>query len=271
MNVQEYAKLVLLGESLEDKLLSPNIITDFSVQNNFVNIPEYPGRSKRLQISNEQIKFPKKGSLAFDDKKGLALHFFANHELLAIEMMASAILMFDLKEDNEKFLKGLLKTISDEQKHFSLYKNRMNDFGVDFGDFPLGDFFWKQVHKLKSPSSFYALIALTFEAANLDFAEYYRDVFIDIEDDRTAKILDIVLEDEISHVAIGNNWLNKWKEDKDIWDFYLESLPNLITPARAKGMTFNRHARVKAGLKDTFIEKMEKYSDDFKVTKRKQW
>lgn len=271
MHYKEWAQNLLMGTGLEDKLtLEKNL--DFNFENPIPDftMPEAPGRIAKLQFDNKQIKFPKRGSFHQVDRRALALHFFANHELLAIEMMAAAILKFpDATEEDLLLKKGLTKTIADEQKHLRLYLNRMNNFGLQLGDFPLNDFFWRQIGKLKTPANFYALIALTFESANLDFAIYYETCFKEVEDIESSKIMKIIFDDEISHVALGAKWMNQWRGDKKLWEYFFESLPFPITPARSKGVNFNREARIMAGLDNDFIDTLEKYHDPFGITNRR--
>lgn len=272
MNICEYAAQILNGPNIEDKLISSKEITDFSFSNREFNLPKTPGRSTKISFSEKQIKFPKKNTLHIDENKALALHFFANHELLAIEMMAAAILRYPVRSDDDlKIKRGLIATIEDEQKHFSLYCNRMKDWGVSFGDYPLNNFFWRQMGKLETVAQFFSLMSLTFEAANLDFSLYYKNIFTELNDMKTAKILNIVYEDEISHVALGRKWLDSWKNDKTLWLYYLELLPDLITPSRSKGIMFDRKGRERAGLDKDYIDQAENFDDSFKVTKRKEW
>jgi uncharacterized ferritin-like protein (DUF455 family) len=271
MNIDEYAKVLLFSKSIDEKMLSPNVVTsslDFSV----VERPRTPAREDHLQFKKEQSKFPKVGSLHIPERRATALHFFANHELLAIEMMAAAILCLPTRhEDDLKAKKGLLSTIADEQKHFLLYKKRMESLGLGFGEVSLNSYFWDQFSKAKTMDDFFSIVSLTFEAANLDFAKFYSEVFSQIEDHETKKIVDIVYEDEISHVAYGRTWLNKWREDKSLWEYYLAHLPENLTPSRAKGMKFDHESRVRAGLGENFIKEVLNYRDDFIVTDRKQW
>ena len=265
----EYARTLLLGTTLEDKLLHPK---DIELSENLAEfvLPNQPGRSDRIAFKNEQVKFPK-GNFEQESKRGLALHFFANHELLAIEMMAAALLVYpDHTPEMLQFKKGLLKTIQDEQKHFKLYIQRMKDFGIEFGEFPLNDFFWRAMQNCKTPTHFYSAMALTFESANLDFAKYYEKLFLSVEDEQTAKIMNIVYEDEISHVALGARWLNQWRADKDLWTYYMTNLPGAMTPARAKGNHFDRESRARAGLDDEFISALFGYQDEFKITNRRK-
>jgi len=270
MHYREWAQQLLMGTELTEKLFQEKNL-DFSTESvgSFI-LPRTPGRSAKLKFDNLQIKFPKRGSFHQDDRRALALHFFANHELLAIEMMAAALLRYpDITEDDILLKKGLVKTIQDEQKHLKLYLHRMNDLGLQLGDFPLNDFFWRQLEQLKTPANFYALMALTFESANLDFAVYYEMCFKEVEDRDSANIMKIIYEDEISHVALGAKWLNQWRGDKTLWEYFYENLPFPITPARSKGVNFNRESRQLAGLSDDFIQTLEAYRDPFGITNRR--
>lgn len=266
MNYQDFAKKILLGEGLEDKLVDEIIDwTQWSVY----DLPKLPGRKGKLAFSEEQIKFPKALRLNETDKKAIALHSFANHELLAIEMMAAALLIYPHgNEENIRFKRGIVTALKDEQKHLKLYINRLNELGYEFGDFPLNDFFWRQMEKLKTPAQYAAVMAVTFEAANLDFAQYYAKLFRGFGDDKTAQILETVLEDELTHVAFGAHWLKRWQRDKTLWQYYLENLPWPLTPARSRGIGFDPAIHAKAMNDDTFIQELQSFDDEFKITKR---
>lgn len=274
MNAYEYARLLLESPYLADKLTTSDIVEDLSFYKTKSGIQDLvPSREPKIQFSQDQIKFPKKGSFHLDEKKAMALHFFANHELLAIEMMATALMYIPVedKAQYKRIASGLMTTIDDEIKHFKLYRSRMNDYGIDFGDLPVNDFFWRQMQKITSFEEYFAVMALTFEAANLDFAKYYRDIFSGVGDKKSAAVLNVVYEDEISHVGLGIHWLNRWRNDKSLWDFYIQSLPDLLSPARAKGMIFDHEGRVRTGMDNDFISRIENYKDEFIVTNRKEW
>jgi uncharacterized ferritin-like protein (DUF455 family) len=262
----EFARSILEGEDLSDKFLSSSV--EWGVWKDY-NLPGHPGRRGRISFSQEQLKFPKPQRLHETDKKAVALHSFANHELLAIEMMASALLIYPHRTEEEiRFKRGILTALKEEQKHLGLYIGRLNQLGYSFGDFPVNDFFWRQMEKLKTPSEYAAVMALTFEAANLDFAQFYAKVFRDLGDEDTAAILDIVLADEIGHVAFGAHWMKKWKNDKSLWDYYLTSLPWPLTPARSKGIGFDLSLHQKAMNDEDFITSLGAHDDQFKITKR---
>lgn len=274
MNILDLGRTIIEGGKLEDKLVSYKI-QDINFPDSYDGqylLKEHPARVGKLKFDNKQLKFPKKGSLHLPEKRAISLHFFANHELLAIEMMAAALLIFPHKTKEDLALKqDLLSTIIDEQKHFSLYEKRMNELGLEFGDLPLSDFFWRYMDQIKTPEQFYCVVALTFEAANLDFAKYYKQVFADVDDITTAKIMNIVYIDEISHVARGQRWLNKKDSNSDLWKYFCSHLPKNLTPDRSKGISFDREGREKAGLDINFIDNVYNYKSDFNITNRKQW
>lgn len=270
MEVVDFARRILEGGSIEDKLFCPDGLL-FEKPASPEKAPVKPSRLPAIKLDGGQTKFPK-GHFHIVEKKAQALHSFANHELLAVEMMAAALLIYPHHtEELRRFKLGIFNALKDEQKHFRLYAKRLEDIGYAFGDFPLNDFFWRQMPKLKTPANFCAVMSLTFEAANLDFAHFYEKVFRELGDAKTASILKVVYEDEISHVALGASYLDKWKQDRDLWGYYNENLPWPMTPARSKGKLFLEEARRKARLDEDFILKLKNYRDDFAVVNRRDW
>jgi uncharacterized ferritin-like protein (DUF455 family) len=274
MELHLIAKNILFEGDLESKLIDRSFIDLKNIDKNYngASIPQLPARAADIKIGHEQVKFPRSRSLADQKRRGLALHFFANHELLAIEMLAAAIYKFPcLNDEDVAFKKSLYSTLVDEQKHLRLYIARMKDFGVEFGDYPLNDFFWRSIRDVETPHQFLSVMALTFESANLDFSRYYAQVFEKLGDHKSAEIMNEIYRDEISHVAVGAHWLKKWRGDRDLWNYYLSGLPSLLTPARAKGIIFEKQAREKAGLDKDFIYQLGNYRDEFQITARKEW
>lgn len=274
MELHELAENILFRGELEAKLIERSQVSLKIVRKDYrgADTPVYPARNTQIRIQEEQIKFPRLRSLGDKKRRGLALHFFANHELLAIEMLAGAIYKFPCLSDEDVALKkSFYSTLQDEQKHFKMYIKRMRDFGVEFGDYPLNDFFWRSMQKVEDPHQFMSVLALTFESANLDFSRYYAEVFNELGDSETSEIMREIYRDEISHVGIGAHWLNKWRGQKSLWEYYLSGLPPLLTPARAKGIVFEREAREKAGLDHDFIEQLNNYTDEFEITARREW
>lgn len=270
MFLEEYALSILHSGSLSSKLASPEIVelgldglgSSFSLSE--FKVPEKPNRLTQFQAS--QLKSAKLKpsqltgtNLGNEMERAQLLHSFANHELQAIELFAWAILRFP--QAPAEFRRGLLRVIGDEQKHFKLYEQRMNQFGFQFGDFPVNDFMWKVLTKSATLEQFTAAMSLSFEQANLDFACFYRDAFARAGDMETSEVLNIVLHDEIQHVRHGVTWSDKWKEEgQTLLEFHEQNLVFPLTLARARGSFFREEPRQKAGFPEGYISELRTFS-----------
>jgi hypothetical protein len=266
---KDYLENLFFSASLQDKTRkypTPDFNFNLMEQSTFV----MPQREPQMRFSEVKRKFPSGNGLRDSEKKAYALSCFANHELLAVEIMAFVLLTLPHQTDDEKKLKlGIYHSLIDEQNHFQMYRKRMNELGFEFGDFPLTDFFWKFSKDIKEHGHYLAIMPLTFEAANLDFSAHYAKVFEDLGDMETSKILREVYEDELSHVKLGVNYLNRWRQNRTLWDYYHSLLPWPLTPARSKGIDFQTAHRVKSNFPDEFIRELVVFNDGFRATQRR--
>lgn len=260
LSLKDAAEQILFGNSLEDKLINLDKISYQEAYEPLVILPKFPGRPHYLKPKSEKgSAFPGLHELENDRKRGEVLHFFANHELLAIELMALALLKFP--NTPETFKKGIIKTLQEEQKHMNLYRGRMQEFGVEWGSVRVNSYFWDSMKSIASPLDYVVQMCLTFEQANLDYSLSYHQYFDQLGDKVSAKIMQEVLDDEIGHVGLGVVWLNRWKSPNESdWQAYQRLLPYPITPARGKGKIYFDFLRTRAGLSKEFIEEMRIYS-----------
>lgn len=272
MNVFHWAEQILFSGDLEDKIFFPESVSFKSVKNK-AQVPASPRRTTDIAFSKKRIKFPKVSQLHDKQQRIMALHSFANHELMAIEIFAAFFLLFPIERDEFLSYRGhLVQTLKEEQIHFTLYKEHIESLGGKFGDYPVNDFFWKLIQGVHTPDEFFAVVSLSLEAANLDFSKYYSQVFEEIEDFNAAKIMNRIYVDEIKHVSLGRRYIeNTIDNENHLWERYQELLPENFSPARAKGIIFDMAGRKKAGLSDHFIESVKNYRSDFSVVNRKQW
>ena len=272
MEIKEYARELLFGTTLDAKLLDVAELTD-NEPGTAVSVPDFPGRPPQLRRGAVHSRPDKPLSdlrkLESETDRALLLHHFANHELLALELMALVLLRFP--DAPETFRRGLTGTIREEQKHLRLYRKRMNVLGMDFGDAPVNAFFWSHIAHVRSPLDFVVRMSMTFEQANLDYAQHYARAFAELGDAKTAAVLELVLKEEIGHVKNGVHWFHEWREpdggdpktaspSPGDWDAYRALLPDNLTPARARGIGFNARAREQAGLSPEFIRELKVYS-----------
>ena len=262
MEIRQFAEQVLFGTRWEDKLAVLDRYED-RAPGAGIATPSAPGRPLGLGLDEwhhrEKLRFRDVRHFHSEKERGLVLHFFANHELLALELMALALLKFP--QAPEKFRRGLVQTLRDEQEHVRLYQRRMQEIGVQFGEIPVGDFFWKAIGPMETPMDFITGLSLTLEQANLDYARHYAEVYRQLDDPETAAILERIYRDEIGHVKHGLTWFRRWQEaGVSEWDAYRQALRFPLGPARAKGIGFNRVGRLQAGLSADYIDELELFS-----------
>jgi uncharacterized ferritin-like protein (DUF455 family) len=261
MELREFAERVLFATTLEEKLLRPADITDERPGPAFMT-PAAPGRPAGLQFKvtgEARDNFPGTKNLEQESERGKLLHFFANHELLATELMALVLLKFP--EAPAAFRKGVYQTIKDEQEHTQLYLRRMKDCGIHFGKLPVSGYFWRSVSVMENPMDYVSSLCLTFEQANLDFARHYARGFALVGDAETAGLLEKIYRDEIGHVAYGLKWFRRWKNPGESdWEAFCRQLKFPLSPQRAKGITLNVAGRRAAGLDTAFIAELDVFS-----------
>lgn len=261
MELREFAERVLLATTLEEKLRAPDVITDEHPGAALLTI-EAPGRPVELQFKAQgsgKADFPGAHRLEKEQERGKLLHFFANHELLATELMALALLRFP--DAPAAFRRGLLQTLRDEQEHTRLYMERMRACGIQFGELPVSGYFWRSVATMESPLDYVSRLSLTFEQANLDFCRHFARGFETVGDAETAALLEKIYRDEIGHVAYGLKWFRKWKNPGESdWEAFCRQLKFPLSPQRAKGLTLNVEGRRAAGLDENFVAELNVYS-----------
>lgn len=260
MEIQSFAQQILEGDRLEDKLLlveSLDQLTD-ARPGAPVALPEAPGRPDCLDLRKKRPKvaFPSLHQLEDPTARGHVLHFFANHELLALELMALALLRFP--DAPPSLRRGLVGTMLEEQAHLRLYLAQMQQVGVSLGQIPVNRYFWDAISGMRSPQEFIACMSLTFEQANLDYAASYAQAFAQVGAADTAQVLRRVFEEEIGHVGHGVKWLKRWRlPQESLFEAYCRLLPSPLTASRARGKTLHVGARLQAGLPQSFIDQLE--------------
>lgn len=120
-----------------------------------------------------------------------------------------------------------------------------------YGDFPAHGALWEMAHKTKDDLlARLALVPRTLEARGLDASPLVKAKLVEGGDEAGGAILDIILRDEIGHVAIGNRWY-RWlcvQRGLDPLSTYAALAERYGAP-RPRG-PFNLEARRAAGFDD---------------------
>ena len=102
-----------------------------------------------------------------------------------------------------------LRVADEEALHFSLLLGHLQNQGYAYGDFPAHNSLWEMAAKTQHDIlARIALVPRTLEARGLDATPQVRAKLAQAGDADAAAILDIILNDEIGHVATGNRWYN---------------------------------------------------------------
>ena len=286
MRICEFAHNLIAATTLAGKLQPPPHAYDDAQPNEFA-APSWPGRPANLAIVHgNHAKVPPITGMRDPHQRVRILHALANHELQAIELFAWALLRFP--DAPPAFRRGLVAILADEQRHMQLYLDRLAAHGHTFGDFAVTGHFWHKLDDYRSPTHFVCVMGLTFENANLDFCCEYATAATAAGDHDTARVLQQVHDEEISHVHFGWVWLHKFAQlelqpqpaaptaatappvvDTEAtddaptrtagpldpaWQVYCDHLSFPLGPHRARGKTFDVHARKRAGLSQAFID-----------------
>jgi uncharacterized ferritin-like protein (DUF455 family) len=147
---------------------------------------------------------------------------------------------------------------AEEAHHFSLLRQRLLDAGHDYGDFPAHDGLWEMARRtVDDPLSRMALVPRTLEARGLDASPAVRAKFAAVGDAESARVIDVILRDEIDHVAVGNRWFRFLCDRRgcDPETTYREVARRCGAP-RQRG-PFNVAARLQAGFTPREIEQLQ--------------
>ena len=107
----------------------------------------------------------------------------------------------------ERFYRDWAQVAREEALHFQLLSTHLTTLGFAYGDFPAHNGLWEMAEKTQGDLlARMALVPRTLEARGLDASPAIRNKLISVGDRRGGEILDIILQDEIGHVAVGNHW-----------------------------------------------------------------
>ena len=162
-----------------------------------------PGRPARpALVAHVTLK---QRSLKTREGHAALLHALAHIELNAIDLAADVAWRFVGMPD--AFYRDWIRVMQEEALHFELLRDHLRSLGFDYGDFDAHNALWDMAERTRHDVlARVALVPRTMEARGLDASPAVRNKLVSIQDKHGAAILDIILRDEIGHVAVGNHW-----------------------------------------------------------------
>ncbi len=203
-----------------------------------------PGRPERPRLV-QVLQVPKRSPFTPEGRAAL-IHAICHIEFNAINLALDALWRFAGLPDD--YYRDWLRVADEEALHFQLLHAHLQSLGFAYGDFDAHDGLWTMAQRTAGdPLARMALVPRTLEARGLDATPPMQAKLARAGDQRAVEILDVILRDEVGHVAIGNRWYRFLCEQRGLDPVAI--YPGLVTQYEAPRLRppFNLEARASAG------------------------
>jgi uncharacterized ferritin-like protein (DUF455 family) len=212
-----------------------------------------PGRpAKPRLVSARQV--PHRG-LGTDEGRAALVHAVAHIELNAIDLAWDAVYRFRGMPDT--YYRDWASCAHDEARHFALLSARLAELGYAYGDFDAHNGLWEMAEKTAShDTARMALVPRVLEARGLDVTPGMIERLRGVGDERTIAVLEVILREEVAHVAAGTRWF-RWcceRDGSDPFDTFFALLRDYMGVS-LRG-PFNLPARLEAGFVEAELDRL---------------
>ena len=214
------------------------------------NLPGRPDRPRLVPPKDVPTRSP----FTLEGRVAL-LHAIAHIEFNAINLALDAVWRFHGMP--REFYRDWLQVASEEALHFGLLRGHLQAQGYDYGALDAHDGLWLMAQRTAHDVvARMALVPRTLEARGLDATPPLQAKLARAGDSRAVEILDVILRDEVGHVAIGNRWY-RWLCQRDKHD-PVALYPELVRRHEAPRLRppFNHEARRAAGFTDEELSEL---------------
>lgn len=224
--------------------LVPDAIDPSAVLETAVDIPGRPPTPRLVPVG----EVPRRSPFTPQGRAAL-LHAVAHIEFNAINLALDAVWRFSGMP--VAYYRDWLGVASEEALHFTLLREHLLTLEFDYGSFDAHDGLWAMAQRTAADvTARMALVPRTLEARGLDATPPMQAKLRRAGDLRAAEILDVILRDEVGHVAIGNRWY-RWLCERSGHD-PVQLYPQLAARYQAPRprAPFNFEARRAAGFSE---------------------
>lgn len=217
-----------------------------------------PGRPLRPRlVAARQV--PRRDPRSAEGRAAL-LHSIAHIEFNAIGLALDAIWRF--RGMPREYYLDWRQVAHEETRHFSMLAGHLAGLGHAYGDFDAHDGLWEMAAITRGDVlDRMALVPRRLEARGLDASPKVQAKLEQAGDKAGAALLDVILRDEIGHVAIGNRWF-RWLCHQRQLD---PVATDLVVAARygvaESGAGLNLAARRAAGFSDEELQALQRGPD----------
>jgi uncharacterized ferritin-like protein (DUF455 family) len=212
-----------------------------------------PGRPERPQLV-PQRQVPHRG-LGTPEGRAALVHAVAHIEFNAINLAWDAVYRFRGMPD--AYYRDWASCADDEARHFAMLSERLGELGHRYGDFDAHNGLWEMAEKTAHhDTARMALVPRVLEARGLDVTPGMIERLRAVGDERTIAILEVILREEVAHVAAGTRWF-RWCCERDGLaprETFLDLLRDYM--GRNLRGPFNRSARLQAGFDEDELDQL---------------
>lgn len=214
-----------------------------------------PGRPMQpLLVSPREL--PRRGFNTVEGRAAL-IHAVAHIEFNAINLAWDAVYRF--RDMPRQFYDDWVRVADEEAYHFTLLRERLRQLHHDYGDFTAHNGLWEMAQDTAHDVLVrMALVPRVLEARGLDVTPGMMARLRAAGDEETVALLEIILRDEIGHVAIGTRWFRWLCEQRGLAPepTFLGLIEGYME-GRIKG-PFHRDARLQAGFSDDELRLLDR-------------
>ena len=213
-----------------------------------------PGRPERPPLVHPRELLQRKPSTL--EGRAVLFHALTHIEFNAINLAWDAVYRF--RDMPRAFYDGWVQVADEEAAHFRLLRDHLRGLGYEYGDFPAHHGLWDMACKTAhDPLVRMALVPRCLEARGLDVNPGIKARLLEAGDAAGAALLDIILRDEIGHVAIGDRWFRHLCSARGMEsEATYRRLLDEYMKAPAKG-PLHREARREAGFSEAELAYLE--------------
>ncbi len=168
--------------------------------------PDVPARPSRPVLQPPR-QMPRRRAAGTRRNRIALLHSLAHIELNAIDLANDLLCRFAGDGLPRAFVDDWLAVAEDEALHFGLVEDRLRELGGGYGQHPAHDGLWSDARTTAGDLlARLAVVPLVLEARGLDVTPAMAKRLAAAGDEPSAKLLDRILQDEVTHVAAGRRW-----------------------------------------------------------------
>ncbi|MGJ8668647.1 MAG: ferritin-like domain-containing protein [Oceanococcus sp.] len=211
-----------------------------------VSLPAAPGRPVQPELIHPG-KVPRRGLGQLPGRIAL-IHAVAHIEFNAINLALDAALRFAGMP--LAFYQDWISVARDEARHFQMLNQRLRELDANYGDCPAHNGLWEMAEKTAHDSLLrMALVPRVLEARGLDVTPGMMTRLRSVGDNATVACLEIILKEEVRHVAIGSRWFRYLCQQRGLNsdDTFIELLSQYLPNRKAAAGQLNEMARIEAG------------------------